>query len=98
MATHGVHLNNSKSPLEVWHPTNASLNNVLRVEHLVGVSKISASESNQYIEHLRDKVLFALQTNGDGKCGAHAVFGFPSLSQGLKVANTGVLIRDLLPD
>ena len=98
MANHAVPCNSSNSPFEVWLPTNLALINDLRVPHLDGVAKITASETNPYIENFREKFLFALKTNGDGKCGAHAVFGYPSLYQELHVENIDALIRDLLPD
>ena len=86
--------------ITLWHPNSATLRDrkVLEVKNLVGVCKISHTETNTAIDHLRDKISMGLQTNGDGKCGAHAVFGSPSTSRELKVPNAAQLIKSILPD
>ena len=86
--------------IALWHPNSATLRDrkVLEVENLVGVCKIADVETNPAIDHLRDKISLGLQTNGDGKCGAHAVFGSPSTSRELKVPNSAQLIRSIFPN
>ena len=48
------------------------------------------------LQLLREKICTRLPTNGNGKCGLHAVFGEPSGNGELKVASEAQLIRRIL--
>ena len=63
-----------------------------------GVCRIPVhQEHDMSMQLLREKVCTRLPTNGNGKCGLHAVFGEPSANGELKVASEAHLIRRILP-
>ena len=63
-----------------------------------GICRIPAQEElDMSVQLLREKACTRLPTNGNGKCGLHAVFGEPSGAGELKVANEAHLIRRILP-
>ena len=84
----------------LWQASKTMLrDNELNIDHASsGICRIPVQEEHDMsIQLLRDKVCTRLPTNGNGKCGLHAVFGEPSACGELKVTNEAQLIRRVMP-
>ena len=96
----GVGAAEVQSPHSSWQASKIMLrDNELKVDLTSsGICRIPAHVNYDISFHLfRDEVCTRLPTNGNGKCGLHAVFGQPTASGALKVASEAELIRCLIP-
>ena len=85
--------------LTIWHPTltllrdkevNIDFDNRYRCI-------IPSSITHHMAERLRDNECMTLQTNGNGKCGLHALLGTPNAYGELQVNNEEEVMQTILP-
>ena len=62
-----------------------------------GICRVSEDVAVEPVHILDGVHMSKISTNGNGKCGLHAVFGWPDAFQELKVEQHAMFIQTLLP-
>ena len=94
---HALHDVVEPETIAIWEVAENSIRDCEVLMGHTGRCVFPDDEDDNVARQLQGREHMKVETNGNGKCGLHAVFGKPSPAQELKVTDAAHLIRSILP-